>query len=102
MRGSKALEAEIRNLQDRQSDDPFIANLRVQQSSLSFYNDLSIDPALVAVYRQDGVVELPDQPVRPKKLLIVLLGLVLGLILGGIVALIHYLYAQATHHKRQN
>jgi chain length determinant protein (polysaccharide antigen chain regulator) len=102
MRGSKALEAEIKNLQDRQSDDPFIASLRVQQSALSFYNDLSIDPALVAVYRQDGVVELPDQPVRPQKLLIVVLGLVLGLILGGIVALMHYLYAQAMHHKRQN
>lgn len=94
MRGSKALEAEIATLQARQSDDPFIDNLRQEQSALTFYRDLLIDPEWVAVYRQDGGVELPDQPVKPKKLLVVLLGLVVGVVVGLGVALVRYLCRQ--------
>ncbi|WP_409281771.1 LPS O-antigen chain length determinant protein WzzB [Pseudomonas defluvii] len=100
MRGSKALEAEIENLQKRQSDDPFIQNLRQQQAALTFYRNLSVDPALVAVYRQDGVVEQPDKPVKPKKLLIVLLGLVAGVVVGVVLALMRHLYRQVLMPKR--
>lgn len=99
MRGSKALEAEIENLQKRQSDDPFIQNLRQQQAALTFYRNLSIDPALVAAYRQDGVVELPDKPVKPKKLLIVLLGLVAGVVVGVGLALMRHLFRQALRQR---
>jgi len=99
MRGSKALEAEIENLQKRQSDDPFIQNLRQQQAALTFYRNLSIDPALVAAYRQDGVVELPDKPVKPKKLLIVLLGLVAGVVVGMGLALMRHLFRQALRQR---
>ncbi|WP_256587514.1 GNVR domain-containing protein [Pseudomonas sp. HLS-6] len=100
MRGSKALEAEIENLQKRQSDDPFIQNLRQQQAALTFYRNLSIDPALVATYRQDGVVELPGKPVKPKKLLIVLLGLVAGVLVGVGLTLMRHLYRQVLTPKR--
>lgn len=102
MRGSKALEAEIATLQARQSDDPFIDNLRQEQSALTFYRDLVIDPALVAVYRQDGGVELPDQPVKPKKLLVVLLGLVLGTVVGLGLALVRYLSRQWMMSRRSS
>lgn len=99
MRGSKALEAEIATLQARQSDDPFIDNLRREQSSLAFYRDLVIDPAWVAVYRQDGGVDLPDQPAKPKKLLIVLLGLVVGVVVGFGLALVRHLCCQLLMSK---
>ncbi|WP_327438524.1 LPS O-antigen chain length determinant protein WzzB [Pseudomonas donghuensis] len=88
MRGSKALEAEIANLQTRQSDDPFIGNLREQQERLAFYRSLDIDPSSVAVFRQDGVVEVPDQPIKPKKFLLVLMGLVVGFIAGIVLVFI--------------
>ncbi|CAI8863235.1 Wzz/FepE/Etk N-terminal domain-containing protein [Pseudomonas donghuensis] len=91
MRGSKALEAEISNLQKRQSDDPFIDKIRPKQAALAFYRDLSVDPKMIAVYRQDGVVELSDQPVKPKKLLIVVLALVLGGMLGLMLGFARYL-----------
>ena len=40
MRGSKALKAEIQNLESRKSDDPFTGNLRALQIKQSFYKDL--------------------------------------------------------------
>ncbi|WP_455894278.1 Wzz/FepE/Etk N-terminal domain-containing protein [Pseudomonas palmensis] len=88
MRGSEALEAEISNLERRSSDDPFIFKLREQQADFEFYQSLTVDPATVEVYRQDGGVESPDMPVNPKKALIILLGVLVGLFLGAILALL--------------
>ncbi|WP_176514188.1 LPS O-antigen chain length determinant protein WzzB [Pseudomonas faucium] len=86
MRGAKALEAEIENLRARQSDDPFINDLRQRQESISFYRSLRVDPAVIAVYRQDGAIESPDRPVRPNRVLVVTMSVLLGVVLGGIVA----------------
>ncbi|EKT4523071.1 LPS O-antigen chain length determinant protein WzzB [Pseudomonas putida] len=94
MRGSKALEAEIDNLRKRTSDDAFVKNLRQRQEALAFYRTLQIDPGVIQVYRQDGAVESPDKPVKPKKLLIVALGVVLGGILGVLLALLRNLRAE--------
>lgn len=90
MRGSKALKAEIQNLESRKSDDPFIGRLRTLQIKQSFYTDLTVSPDTVSVYRQDGPIEQPDRPIKPKKGLIILLGLVLGGMLGFMIALVRY------------
>lgn len=87
MRGTKALEAEIANLKTRGSDDPFISGLREKQEKLSFLRDFRIDPSSIAMYQQDGGVEQPDEPIKPRKAVIVILSAVIGLILGGGVAL---------------
>ncbi|WP_283183662.1 LPS O-antigen chain length determinant protein WzzB [Pseudomonas svalbardensis] len=87
MRGSKALKAEIENLQARQSDDPFSDRLRDLQDKYSYFKGLKTDPSLVAVYRQDGVVELPDNPIKPNKALILVFGVITGLILGVVFVL---------------
>lgn len=81
MRGSKALEAEIANLESRSSDDPFIKDLRERQEQLSFLRNLKVDPSLVAMYQQDGAVEQPDEPAKPRRALIMLLVSLIGL--GG-------------------
>lgn len=87
MRGSKALQAEIENLQKRGSDDPFISNLRERQSQESFYRSLEVDPSVVGVYRQDGALDLPDSPIKPKRFIIVFLGVLAGAGLGVTLAL---------------
>ncbi|MEF9898225.1 MAG: Wzz/FepE/Etk N-terminal domain-containing protein [Pseudomonas sp.] len=87
MRGSNALEAEIANLESRASDDPFIKGLRGKQEKLTFYRNLKIDPSLIAVYQQDGVVDQPDRPIKPRKVIIVLLSALVGVGLGVVVAL---------------
>ena len=47
-------------------------------------------PDTVSVYRQDGPIEQPDRPIKPKKGLIILLGLVLGGMLGFMIALVRH------------
>jgi chain length determinant protein (polysaccharide antigen chain regulator) len=88
MRGAKALRAEIEGLKRRQSDDPFVPELRELQEQFNLYSALHIDASRVAVYRLDGAIETPDQPIKPKKALILALGAVLGVMLGVFVALV--------------
>lgn len=101
MRGSKALEAEIETLEKRSSDDPFINNLRAQQAGLAFYRSLDVAPATISVYRLDGGVEVPDKPIKPKKLVIVAAGAVLGLLLGCVVGIIGYLLGGRRRQERR-
>jgi chain length determinant protein (polysaccharide antigen chain regulator) len=88
LRGTKALAAEEKTLQARDSDDPFIGDLRRLQGLYDFYSSLTIKPDDVAVYRLDGVIQPPDAPIKPKKALIVVLGSIIGLGLGVILALL--------------
>ncbi|MCU1772404.1 LPS O-antigen chain length determinant protein WzzB [Pseudomonas sp. 13B_3.2_Bac1] len=88
MRGTKALEAEIANLQVRKSDDPFIKKLRGFEANYNFYKQLSQQFRKVNTFRMDGDVELSGEPVKPKTALIVLGGLIVGIMLGIIVVLL--------------
>lgn len=88
MRGAKALRAEMQVLLARTSDDPFIPELRNLEARYQLFAGVSVDPSNVAVFRQDGDIEVPDQPIKPKKPLIVALGVVLGGMLGVFFALI--------------
>lgn len=99
MRGSKALEAEIDNLRKRTSDDPFVHNLRQRQEAIAFYRTLQIVPGVVQVYRQDGAIESPDKPIKPKKLLIVVLGVAAGLALGLLLAFLRHLKSEITARR---
>lgn len=86
MRGSKALRAELNALQARVSDDPFISPLRGLEEKYELYASIAAVSPKVRVFRQDGDVVVPDEPIKPKKTLIIALGVVLGGILGGIFA----------------
>lgn len=88
MRGSKALEAEIDNLRKRASDDPFVSNLRERQEAMGFYRGMEVSEGVVQVYRQDGAIESPDRPIKPRKPLIIGLGFVIGVTLGVVLALL--------------
>lgn len=90
MRGSKALEAELVNLEARESDDPFIKELRGIEEKLAYYQGLEAAPDNVTVYRQDGVVSQSSSPVKPKKAIILIIGLIAGAGLGCTIALMRY------------
>lgn len=87
MRGSRALESEISNLEARASDEPFIQGLREREEAARFYRNLKLDPAIIAVYQQDGIVDQPDKPIKPRKTLIVIISAIIGLTLGTSVAI---------------
>jgi len=88
MRGAKALESEVEGLKNRSSDDPFVAGLRDREQKIDLYRSTNIAADDFRVYRQDGVVDTPDRPVKPKRLLLVLIGMLIGLFVGAMVALI--------------
>jgi len=94
MRGSKALEAEIATLESRPSDDPFINGLRPRQEKITFYREFKLDPSVIRVFEQDGEVELPDEPIKPKKALIIMLSLVIGLGAGLLTAFVKDLWSR--------
>ncbi|WP_312388091.1 Wzz/FepE/Etk N-terminal domain-containing protein [Pseudomonas sp.] len=99
MRGSKALQAEIENLQSRESDDPFVDKLRQRQEELMFYRGLRIHPDAFAVYQTDGAVEVPDSPVKPRKAMIIGGGLFIGLLMGVGLALLSSMVASARRRE---
>jgi len=91
MRGAKAIGAEMQVLEARQSDDPFIPELRSLQEQLSFLKTIDVDPDNVSVFTLDSAAQIPETPIKPKKVLIVALGIVLGGMLGVFIALIRVL-----------
>ncbi|TDK52835.1 LPS O-antigen chain length determinant protein WzzB [Pseudomonas moraviensis] len=90
LRGSRALEAELKNLESRASDDAFTPGLRDIQKDVDFYSKLEAEKFAITAFRHDGVLDLPASPVKPKKALIVFLGLLFGGLLGSSISLISY------------
>jgi len=90
MRGSDAIQAEISNLLKRESDDPFIGNLRQLEERMRFYRDLRIEDANLKVYQWDGALAVPDKPVKPRKMLILVAAGIAGAAIGLFMALINF------------
>lgn len=91
MRGAKAIRAELQVLEARESDDPFITELRGLQSKLVFLKGIEVKPDHVAVFTLDSPAEVPETPMNTKKVLILAIGVVLGGMLGVFIALIRHL-----------
>ena len=81
-RGTKALRAEISTLKSRPSNDPFISGLRDLQEELSRLRSVTIDESVLHATTIDQAAFPPEQRIKPKRKLIVVLGFVLGLMLG--------------------
>ncbi|KTC66091.1 Chain length determinant protein [Legionella adelaidensis] len=81
-RGSRVLEAELNNLNQRNSDIPFLNKVREIQGKLKIYKNISINPKDFSVFELDGSINKPDAPIWPKKILILACTLLLGLVVG--------------------
>jgi len=73
-------------LKNRTNDAPFIAVLREKENNLAYFESIKIDPKNIKVAHLDQAAFPPEKKIKPKRKLIVVLGLVLGLILGIIIA----------------
>jgi len=88
-RGAKSLAAELGVLEDRVDDDAFISGLRDTESKLRLWESvLQSDAGKFDVYRLDAEIVTPVDPVKPRKELILTLGLTLGAIGGILLAFI--------------
>ena len=86
--GSHALEAEITALKNRKQSKLFIpglAGLLLQQAVLT---SLSVDQAKIQPVQIDLAAQITEKPIKPKKVLIVAISLILGAMLGIFSALI--------------
>lgn len=84
-RGSLALESEIKVLESRKSDDPFVASLRGLEKRLALMAKVKNDIEALRVYRFYQNVNLPESPIKPKKLLILISSLIFGVMIGCVI-----------------
>lgn len=87
MRGAKAIRAELAVLEKRENDDPFINELRDLENQLDFLKKIDVNPDDVSVVTLDSSAEIPETPVKPKKVIILVLGMIMGGMLGVFAAL---------------
>ncbi len=78
----------VEQLKARSNDDAFISPLRDKEYELAWLESISINPLTVTTARVDQAAYPPKQPIKPRRKLIVVLGLMLGLMLGVFVAFI--------------
>ncbi len=96
-RGAKTLRAQLEVLENRTSDEPFIKGFRELNTQLELLQSYKLDDSSVAVVAIDETAEVPSTPIKPKKTMIVAVGIVLGGMLGVFVALIRIMI-----RKRKN
>lgn len=88
--GYEALEAEKRTLQFRKNNDPFIPDLTEKLNNLEYLNAIKIPADQISVVRVTQQAKALPRPIKPKKKLIVVLGVVLGLFLSILAAFVAY------------
>lgn len=89
MKGVKALKAELQAVTSRKNNDPFISELQqllVQENYLERFLKLSFDDVHAA--RIDQVAFPPLEPIQPRKILIIFVGISFGLLLSMFIVLI--------------
>ena len=87
-RSPKSLKAEIKQLQNRKSNDPFIDELREKQNELQRLELLQINTETATTLQIDQIPLIPHKRIEPRRSLIVALGFALGLILGIFIVFI--------------
>ncbi|MGX5219804.1 LPS O-antigen chain length determinant protein WzzB [Pseudomonas segetis] len=87
MRGAKAVKAELAVLEKRTNDDPFIVELRGIENQMDFLQKIDVNPDNVSVFTFDSPALVPETPVKPKKLLVLLLGAISGIMVGVFIVL---------------
>jgi len=88
MRGAKVIENEIRILKSRKSDDAFIPELRKLDERYSYLTSIKIDKEKIRPAIIDQPAHIPEDPIKPKKSLIMAISIVLGGMLGVILSLL--------------
>lgn len=79
---------EVEVLRERANEELFLANLAALTEQRAKLQHLSVDFSKLQLVQLDQSAAEPSAPVRPRKALIIALGLIVGLVLGGFAALV--------------
>ncbi|MER1940097.1 Wzz/FepE/Etk N-terminal domain-containing protein [Castellaniella sp. FW104-16D08] len=88
LRGARALRSELQQLEQRQNEDAYISELPDLLKKQALIGEITLDSALLNTATIDHAAIVPVDPIKPRKALILLLGLVLGGMLGVFIALV--------------
>lgn len=86
-RGVKSLQAELDVLRKRELERPFMDGVREVEARLELLKEHGRKTQVFPMYRLDGEILSPVEPVSPNKSLILLMGLFVGGFLGCLLAL---------------
>src|SRR5690606_30125346 len=87
LRGAKAIRAELEQLNLRTSDDAYIPELSDLLKRMALLKSIDLSPELLSVTTIDRAAIVPEDPVKPRRGLIITLGFVLGLTLAPLFVL---------------
>lgn len=88
LRGSVALESQLKVLKNRKNDDPFIGGLSGLKTELELLTALDLEKNNAEIITIDQLAEVPENRIKPKRKLILAVGIVAGGMLGVFAALI--------------
>jgi chain length determinant protein (polysaccharide antigen chain regulator) len=94
LRGSKALQAELNLLKQRTSDDPYIPELPDLLKKQALLKNIDLNPQHLSVATIDQSALVPEEPIKPQKALILILGVILGGILSMFIILVRQMFKQ--------
>lgn len=86
---------EVQVLERRQDEDNFLKDTEVMNKEMVRLKSLGIDLARLRLAVVDRQAVEPAAPIKPKKLLIVMLGLLLGAVAGILIVSIRHLMARS-------
>jgi len=88
--GYKAIETRIQLLKSRTNLSSFSPDIAGLQAELNTLKSISLNTDKVSTYTFEKTPLIPHAPIKPKKVLIAILGTLLGAMLGCLIALIKY------------
>lgn len=92
LRGSKALRSELEQLEKRDNNDAYIPELPNLLKTQALLESIDLNPEELSAATIDRMAPVPEDPIKPKKLLILVIGLILGGMLGVFWALMRQVF----------
>lgn len=92
LRGTKALRSELEQLEKRDNNDAYIPELPNLLKTQALLDSIELNPERLAAATIDRAAPVPEDPIKPKKLLILALGLILGGMLGVFWAMMRQVF----------
>lgn len=96
-RGAKALRAQLGVLEERASDESFIPGLSGIKTQLEILQAYQLDDTNISVVTIDEAARVSNTPIKPRKILIVAVAVILGGMLGVFAALIRSMLRKRKH-----
>lgn len=99
LNGTKAIRAELALLEARENDAPFIGELRGVEQRISMLNLVDPLPEQVRLFTLDSAADVPENPIKPNKVMIVGVGIGIGGMLAGTIALVRVASGRRNNDK---